>query len=273
VTNPTTSDTNTNSSAATTDSTPPATNTAAPESNPIEPTTNAITAPAIAEAAYPVAVPPTAVTEVVDRAVDPLITPRCDLYSLLTLIAGDPGAISRARGNNAWPLAHESASVLGRRVPSFARSVPIRGLAGLLLPGQLATHARVGDAAATGLTRAVSISGYAPPAPRSVVPAAAQNFLEHTARAVLAHVSLTALAALTLPGVGGLLIVCATGVRLGYRQAKAGLALHATAIARFAGSGVLCVARSGSLVALRPWPSRVVASSAGSPTRLVDRVA
>jgi hypothetical protein len=163
--------------------------------------------------------------------------------------------------------------VFGRRVPSFARSLPIRGLAGLLLPGQLAKPATLGDAAATGLTRAVSISGYAPPAPRSVLPAAAQSFLEHTARAVLAPVSLTALAALALPGVGGLLIVCATGVRLGYRQANAGLALHATAIARFAGSGVLGVARSGSLIALRPRPSRVRASSAGPPTLLVDQVA
>jgi hypothetical protein len=84
---------------------------------------------------------------------------------------------------------------------------------------------------------------------------------------------LTALAALTLPGVGGLLIVCATGVRLGYRQAKAGFALHATAIARFADSGGLGVARSGSLVALRPRPARVLTSSAGPPTLLVDQVA
>jgi hypothetical protein len=42
-----------------------------------------------------------------------------------------------------------------------------------------------------------------------------------------------------LPGIGGPLIVCAAAVRLGYGQAKAGRALQATAMARFAGSGVL----------------------------------
>jgi hypothetical protein len=216
----------------------------------------------------------TSVTEVVNEVVDPLITSSpCDLCSLLTLIAGEPGAISGARDNNPGPLAAENASVVGPRTSLFAQRLPTHGVEGLLVPGELAKPATLGDAAATGLIRAVSISGFAPPAPRSVLPPAGQDFLEHTMRAVLVPASLSALAAVALPGVGGLLIVCAAGVRLGYRQAKAGLAVQATAIARFAGSGVLGVARSGSLVALRPRTSHVVAPHARPPTRLLDQVA
>jgi hypothetical protein len=142
-----------------------------------------------------------------------------------------------------------------------------------MLPGALVKPATLGDAVATGLTRAVSISAFAPSAPRSVMPATGQNILEHALGAVLVPASLSALVAVALPGIGGLLIVCAAGVRLGYRQAKAGLALQATAMARFAGSGVLGVARSGSLIALRPRALRVVAPHPGLPTRLLDQVA
>jgi hypothetical protein len=70
---------------------------------------------------------------------------------------------------------------------------------------------------------------------------------------VVVPASLSAMVAVTLPGIGGLLIVCAAGVRLGYRQAKPGRALQATAMARFAGSGVLGVARCGSpVLKIRP---------------------
>ena len=144
-----------------------------------------------------------------------------------------------------------------------------------MLVGGLAQPAMLGDAAATGLTRAVSISGFAPLAPRSVLPPAGHDFLAHAMRAVLVPASLSALAAVALPGVGGLLIVCAAGVRLGYRQAKAGLAAQATAIANFTGSGVQGVAGSGSLVALRPRTAHVVAPPprARPPTRLLDQAA
>jgi hypothetical protein len=216
----------------------------------------------------------TSVTEVVNQVVDPLITSSpCDLCSLLSLIAGDPAAISGARINNAGQLAAENASMLGPRGSVFAQRLPTHGLEGLLLPGELAKPATLGAAAATGLIRAVAISGFAAPAPRSVLPPAGRDFLEHTMRAVLVPASLSALAAVALPGVGGLLIVCGAGVRLGYRQAKAGLAVQATAVARFAGSGVAGVARSGSVIALRPRTSRIVAPRAGPATRLLNQVA
>jgi hypothetical protein len=293
VTNSSASDTNTNSSAATTDPAVPAANAAAPESNPVDPTTNAAPSAATATPSNPVVVAPvatsatpvsdvittlqyvlTSVTDVVSEVVDPLITSsQCDLCSLLSLVAGEPGAISGARVNNAGLLAAETASVVGPRASLFVQRLPARGLEGLLVPGELAKPATLGDAAATGLIRAVAISGFAAPAPRSVLPPAGRDFLEHTMRAVLVPASLSALAAVALPGVGGLLIVCVAGVRLGYRQAKAGLAVQATAVARFAGSGVAGVARSGSMVALRPRTSRVVARQAGPPTRLLNQVA
>ena len=63
---------------------------------------------------------------------------------------------------------------------------------------------------------------------------------------------------LALPGIGGLLIISAAGMLVGYRQAKAAFTLRAAGIARFARLGPLGVVRSGSLVALRPRASSVV---------------
>jgi hypothetical protein len=68
---------------------------------------------------------------------------------------------------------------------------------------------------------------------------------------VLLSVSLAALAGAALPGVGGLGIFTAAGVRVGYRQAKAGSALQPPGIARFARAGPLGVVRSGSLIDVR----------------------
>jgi hypothetical protein len=84
-----------------------------------------------------------------------------------------------------------------------------------------------------------------------------------------------------VPGIGGLLIVCAAGIRVGYRQAKAGLALRASGIARFAGPGPMGVVRSGSLIALhsrtprlgRPHGIRAVREETASAPLLLESVA
>ncbi len=93
--------------------------------------------------------------------------------------------------------------------------------------------------------------------------------------AVVLPISLAALAALALPGAGGLTIFTAAGVRIGYRQAKAGFAVRAAGIARFARSGAvpLGVVRSGSLVVVRPRALRVVRAGAFSADHLLDKVA
>jgi hypothetical protein len=118
------------------------------------------------------------------------------------------------------------------------------------------------------------------PAPASVS-AATTSFLDHVVKSVLVPASLTALAAIAVPGIGGLLIVCAAGIRVGYRQAKAGLALRMSGIARFAGPGPMGVVRSGSLITLHPRTSRVdkphaahaVRARTATATRLLESVA
>ena len=77
------------------------------------------------------------------------------------------------------------------------------------------------------------------------------------------------LLAAALPGVGGLAAISATGMRIGYRQAKAGTALHRTELARFAVRGPIGVVRTGSLVSLHARAPR----STGPHLRLVDRAA
>jgi hypothetical protein len=68
---------------------------------------------------------------------------------------------------------------------------------------------------------------------------------------LLVSVSLAALAAAALPGIGGLGIFTAAGVRIGHRQAKAGLALQSPDIARFARPGPLGIVREGSFIGIR----------------------
>ncbi|MCV7011285.1 hypothetical protein H7I40_02630 [Mycolicibacterium madagascariense] len=82
------------------------------------------------------------------------------------------------------------------------------------------------------------------------------SMVEHVIGAVVASVSLTALLAVALPGLGALVGACAAGIRVGYRQAKAGAELPGTAISRFVGSGPVGVVRSGSQIAWRPRMAR-----------------
>ncbi len=76
---------------------------------------------------------------------------------------------------------------------------------------------------------------------------------------LLASVSLWALLSAALPGLGGLMATGATGVRIGYRQARAGLALHRTDLARFAPTGPLGVVVADSSVIIRLHTARATA--------------
>jgi len=66
---------------------------------------------------------------------------------------------------------------------------------------------------------------------------------------VLVPVSLWALFTAALPGLGGLVIVTAFGVRIGYRQAKAGIMIRTTGLAH-AGPGPLGIVRSETFIEL-----------------------
>ena len=138
---------------------------------------------------------------------------------------------------------------------------------------RIAPLATVGDIATTGLPHELPVSGIASAAQNVVEQTGLRSFLEHTVSAILVPASLSALAAVALPGVGGLLIICAIGMRFGYRQAKALLAVRRAGIACFAGPGPLGVVRSGSLIALRPRASRVARPQTARAASPVEQAA
>jgi hypothetical protein len=216
------------------------------------------------------AIPTTPVSEVIASirdmistvagAVVPLADVPSDLSSLLGVsgpprsFIGDGGSYSAAVVTAAGGsgLVGSGASQVPRVSPPHTWSVPTSGDAAPLPPQP--------PAPAPIAPQHLSLSGLAP-VPQAVSTPQALSFLEHAVSAILAPASLSALAALALPGVGGLLIICAAGMRVGYRQAKAALALRASGISRFAGSGPLGVVRSGSLISLRSRTQRVAKSA------------
>jgi hypothetical protein len=195
----------------------------------------------------------------VNDAVAPIAQVPGDLYSLL-VVAGMGGTtvgpvdVGSGLGLSALAGMRPAAPT----PPAALPILPVSPIPGLPLVGDVVAPATLGGIAAVGLSADLSLAGTAPLATEVAAPTSPLSFLEHTVRAVLAPASLTALAALALPGIGGLLIICAAGMRLGYRQAKAALAVRSTAISRFARQGPLGVVRSGALVSLHTrHPRRV----------------
>jgi hypothetical protein len=107
------------------------------------------------------------------------------------------------------------------------------------------------DVEPTAFHQDFSLSGTTALSPESADRSNVASFLEHTVGAIFLPASLSALAAFALPGIAGLLIVCAAGMRVGYRQAKAAMVARNSRIARFAIGGPLGVVRTGSMIALR----------------------
>ncbi|OMC38759.1 hypothetical protein A5740_01455 [Mycobacterium sp. GA-1841] len=85
----------------------------------------------------------------------------------------------------------------------------------------------------------------------------------------LVAMSLWALISTALPGLGGLFAAGVTGVRIGYRQAKWGITLRTTELARFARPGPIGVVRAGSLVAVHSRTGRAANSVRHERPRLV----
>jgi hypothetical protein len=196
----------------------------------------------------------------VNDAVVPLAQVPFDLYTLLVVegMASTPVVTvgnSVAAGLFASGTPAAAAPPLTPVPPPVPPAYPV---AGMPLLGHVSAPAALGGAATVGLSANLSLAGTAPIAADSAVPTTALSLLEHTVKAVLAPVSLSALAAFALPGVGGLLIICAAGIRFGYRQAKAALTVRTTGISRFARQGPLGVVRSGSLVAVYPRRPRTL---------------
>jgi hypothetical protein len=193
-------------------------------------------------------------TAVTDAVVTQVPT---DLVSLLGVPA--VSATTTVRGG---VTAAAYAPVLGVWASQWADlpSMPFVGNAAV--PDMIAPLATVDDIALTHLRHELLVSAIAPPVQSVSNTAAMNSFLEHTVSALLVPASLSALAAVALPGVGGLLIICLAGMRIGYRQAKALMEVRRAGIASFAGPGPLGIVRSGSLIAMRPRGSRVVRRNA-----------
>jgi hypothetical protein len=120
--------------------------------------------------------------------------------------------------------------------------------------------ARATATSISGATSAVvgasSLNARARTAPADTMSEGLQAFFRSYGALVITA-SLSAMVAAALPGLVALLIPTVAGVGVGYRQAKAGIALRASGIARFAGSGPVGIVRSGTLIALRPSAMRV----------------
>ena len=212
----------------------------------------------------------------VNDAVAPLALVPGDLYSLM--VAGIAASTVEPVDLTSSPgLSAAATAGLTPPSPPFTGPIlPIGPGGGMPLLGDVIAPATLGGIAAAGLSADLSLSGTAPLAVGGAGPTDALSFLEHTVKAVLAPASLTALAAFALPGIAGLLIICGAGMRLGYRQAKAALAVRTNGISRFARQGPLGVVRSGSQVALHPRRQRtlrVVKPSASRVTPLFEQAA
>jgi hypothetical protein len=270
---------------------PPATNPLAPAATVAEPVANAVITVATALGSLParvMALPgsPTPVTDAiatvqemltsVTNAVVPLVHLPSDLYTMLSV----PTITATATvGGGVNPGATEP--LLGTRASQWDQAAPIFLAGGMALPADIAPLETLGDIVTTGLSNELPASGIATPAQDVIVQSGLGSFLEHTVSALFVPASLSALAAVALPGVGGLLIICGLGTRLGYRQAKALLEVRRAGIAVFAGPGPLGVVRAGSVIALRPHASgvrpdralRVVRSETSRVASLRDQAA
>jgi hypothetical protein len=266
-------------------SAPPATDPLSPVATVVGPVTNAVATDANVALTVPgvVASLPTSPTPVADviTSVQEMLTSITNAVMLLMQVPPDlaslllgmtPVTAVETVGGGVGAAA--SARVLATPASQW-REVPPTFLFGRVpLPDNIAPLATVGDIATTGLPHELPVSGIASPAQNVIEQTGlGGSFLEHAVSAILVPASLSALAAVALPGVGGLLIICAIGMRFGYRQAKALLAVRRAGIACFAGPGPLGVVRSGSLIALRPRASRVVRPQATRAASLVEQAA
>ena len=247
---------------------------APPVSKVVQPVTNAVARVAGAVLAVPAVVVslPTSTTPIADvitmiqnmlisvnDAVAFLAQVPSDLYSLLVVAGMDATAVNAVGSTSGAGLSDAAGAALVAPIaPLPPQALPMSPIGHMPLLGDVTAPATLGGIATAGFSPDLSPSRTTPLAAEGARPMGALSLLEHTVRAVLAPASLSALVAFALPGVGGLLMICAAGMRVGYRQAKAALAVRTTGISRFARQGPLGVVCSGSLVALHPRHPRAL---------------
>jgi hypothetical protein len=106
------------------------------------------------------------------------------------------------------------------------------------------------------IAHASALNANARVAPTDIVSEELQKFF-NSYGALIITASLSALVAAALPGIAAFLLPTLAGMGFGYRQARAGLKVRASGIARFAGSGPVGIVRSGSQISLRSGAQRV----------------
>ena len=187
----------------------------------------------------------------------PLTQPPSELSSFLLGIAGmDPSATDASAGvHGAGLFAAVDASV----APISPLLLPFAGVPGVPLPGTagVATGSQIPlSSFIASLSRSSSLQPEAAPRAPEGFFGGVRSFLRHALHNLPLAASLAALAAIALPGIGGLVILTLAGVRVGYRQAKAGFVVRTTGTARFA--------RAGPPVGVRPraWNVRYLANKA-----------
>ena len=209
----------------------------------------------------------TTITSVADAAA-PLAQVPSDLSALFGLDATPaPTPTQGGAGTDRRPI-HTAAAAPSVVVPQTSALsqllLPTAGGEGVTAPGDVvAATAPLGGQQTLPTDHGESTS--AAPAANGDAAGGVLTTVEKVVGAFVASVSVLAVLALALPGVGGLLLTWAVGIRLGYRQAKAAAALPSLAAARFVGSGPIGAVRSGSQVALGSRSARARRSAATQP--------
>ncbi|WP_370333943.1 hypothetical protein [Mycolicibacterium hippocampi] len=176
-----------------------------------------------------------------------------DLAALLgvEVIGTNPGVIGGPHESRLEILPETVTAVPDTMVPS-PMTLPMTAE---LLFGDLTEPSRSGAVTSSAFS-AFAASPETAPSPLGARMGEHQSFIDRAFGALLVPLSLWALATGALPGLAGLVVMFGAGIRVGYRNAKAGFAMRVSGIARFAGTGPLGVVRSGSLIALRSGSGR-----------------
>ena len=238
---------------------PPAPNTAAPATDVAAPPVPDVAAPVTDVVAPPVPDVAAPATDVAAPPVPEMVAPVTDVVGRgigrqrRCWAAGDRGCVDRVRNCHC-----SYQSPVPRALPLAGNTTGLETSRGTA-PSTFGATSR-GD-------RASSPLGIPPLASIVANPMGVPSLLwdAYSELPIPVAVSLSTLAAIALPGVGGLVIVTLAGVRIGYRQAKAGFAVRTAGIARFA--------RVRPLGIVRPRALRVERPEALSAGYLLDKAA
>src|SRR6476659_1675798 len=133
-----------------------------------------------------------------------------DLFSFLLGIAGAPPVVGGVAGIHGPGLSTPAGASGASRLPLV---LPFAGVSGVPVAGN-ATRVATLDVIALG--RVSALSGMAPQTPNGAFPVGAESSFPHVFREPPLIASVWALAAVALPGIGGLVILTAAGVRVQY---------------------------------------------------------